>query len=40
MGFGPYLFAVVLALIIALAAVSYHLVRAARENPAQTLKYE
>ncbi len=40
MGFGPYLFAASLALIIALAAVSYHLIRAARENPAQTLKYE
>jgi putative ABC transport system permease protein len=40
MGPAPYLFAAALALLVALAAVSYHLVRAARANPAQTLKYE
>jgi putative ABC transport system permease protein len=37
---GPFLFAAGLALLIALATVSFHLVRAARANPARTLKYE
>ncbi len=40
MGPAPYVFAATLALLIALATVSFHLVRAARANPAQTLKYE
>ena len=40
MGPAPYLFAAAFALLVALATVSYHLVRAARANPAQTLKYE
>jgi len=40
MGPAPFLFAAALALLIALATVSFHLVRAARANPAQTLKYE
>jgi putative ABC transport system permease protein len=40
MGPGPYLFAAALALLVALGTVSYHLVRAARENPAQSLKFE
>jgi len=39
-GPGPFLFAAALALLVALGTVSYHLVRAARQNPAQTLKYE
>ncbi|MEN6312544.1 MAG: FtsX-like permease family protein, partial [Acidobacteriota bacterium] len=40
LGPGPFLFAAALALLVALATVSYHLVRAARQDPAQTLKYE
>ena len=40
LGPGPFLFSAGLALLIALATVSFHLLRAARANPAKTLKYE
>jgi putative ABC transport system permease protein len=39
-GPGPFLFAAALALLVALLAVSFRFIRAARTNPAETLKYE